>query len=370
MGMPGVLFEFLSKRENFIYRLTRGTVAYVHVDEGASTPEYYNISLKSEVEESLSNSAATAKEDIVAIVKRMFDYGASKVVLCIASTSDAVQTYLETQKFNYLALNAVDTSMVEWAEGISFLAGRKFMIISDGANCTSENEISKRHLVSVYPEHTSVDVGTPADVASVIASSGDNSATFKVLSYNINVNSEKLPNYPGARSKTANDKIDAGLLTLVNDGEKVKIGRAVNTYYHADAEDKSKDTTKNIEAKVRGVDICNLIEDDIRETFENQYTGQVLNDYSDKMKFIGLINGVYLAGLKGTALSAEEDYSSYVDIDVETHYKLAQEQGLDPENMTEMQLRSLKTGSYVYLTGELYILDTMEDLVVRFNLAL
>lgn len=366
MGMPEIYIDFNEKKENFIYRLGRGIVAYVHVDSGATSAEYYTLALKTEVESALSKSSATGKDNIVAICKKMFDYGASKIILCIASTADSVKTYLETQKFNYLAVNAVTTNMVEWAEGINFRAGRKFMLISDGKNCTTTNEENKRYLVSVYPESTSVDVGTPADIAAVIAGSGDRSATYQVLGYNVNIDGAKLANYPGSKSKTANAKIDAGLLTLVNDGEKIKVGRAVNTYYHADAEDKSKDTTKMTLAKVRGVDICNMIEDDIRDTFDNQYVGQVLNSYKNKMAFISLINTVYLAGLEGDAL--EETGVNQVDIDVEAHYKLAQEAGKDVDNMTEMELRQYNTGSHLYLVGSLSIVDTMEDLRISFSL--
>lgn len=366
MGMPEIYIDFNEKKENFVYRLGRGIVAYVHIDSGATTAEYYTLALKTEVESALSTSSATAKENIVAICKRMFDLGASKIILCVASTAEAAQAYLETQKFNYLAVNSVTSSMVEWAEGINFRAGRKFMLVSDGANCKSDKEESKRYIVSIYPESASVDVGKPADVAAVIAGSGDRSATYQVLGYNVDINREKLANYPAARSATANTKINTGFLTIVNDGEKVKIGRAVNTLYHADTENKEKDTTKTTLAKVRCVDICNMIEDDIRDTFDNQYVGQVLNSYKNKMAFISLINTVYLAGLEGDAL--EETGINQVDIDVEAHYNLAKEAGEDVDNMTEMQLRKYNTGSHLYLTGTLSIVDTMEDLRISFTL--
>lgn len=364
MGMPSTVISFREKQNTFIRRLGRGIIAYVIVDEAATTAEYYTISNTNEIEEALASTAITAKDKLITQLRRMFLYGATKILVCIVDDAATAQTYLELQRFNYLAMDAIPATTVTWAEGIEFRAGRKFQIISDGANCTSSDAEAKKRLSSVYPTHDLVDVGTPADIAAIVAGSSDRSATYQVLAYNYEVDPDKLKNYPGSKSKVANDKIDTGFLTVVNDGEKVKVGRAVNTYYHKDTDTPANDTTEATLAKIRNVDICNMIEDDIRDTFENEYVGQVINNYDNKMAFIATINATYLKGLEGTAL--EVNSNNQVDLDVEEIMKYAKEKGEDIDNMTEMEIRRYNTGSHIFLAGTLNIVDTMEDLQINF----
>lgn len=365
MGMPEIVINFREDVGTFLYRLGRGIVCYVHIDAEASTPEYYRIDYKTDTDTVLAS--ATGKDELVPIVKRMFDFGASRIIVAVATAFTAVEDWLELQRFNYLALvssSTADSGIMDWCEGIEFRAGRKFMLIWDSSETATDADM-KRFVVSVYPaSSTKIPYGTPMDIAAVIAGSSDRSATYVPLVYNNELTEAQLALYPGYKSATANEKIDAGQLTIVNDGEKIKVGRAVTTFYKKDTDTPSNDTTKRSFAKVRPVDIMNMIEDDIRDNFDNQYVGQVLNSYENKMSFINLINSVYLAGLEGTAL--DPDGENRVDIDVEAHIQYIKEEGKDPTTMTEAEIRKYNTGDKVYLAGSLRILDTMEDLVINF----
>lgn len=365
MGMPEIVINFQEAQGTFLYRLGRGIVCYVHIDSTAETPETYRIDYKTDTETVLAE--ATGKDTLVPIVKRMFDFGANRVLLAVASAFTAVESLLELQRFNYLAVvtaTEADAGVIEWCEHNEFRAGRKFMLITDSTQTTTD-ENNKRYVVSVFPASAGLPYGTPMDIAAIIAGSSDRSATYQTLVYNTALTDEQLALYPGYKSDTANEKINGGQLTLVNDGEKIKIGRAVTTFYHADKETPSNDTTARSFSKVRSVDIMNMIEDDIRDNFNNQYVGQVLNSYDNKMNFISLINTVYFAGLLGTAL--DRDGENYVDIDLDAHIKYIRKEGIkDPTDMTEMQIRKYNTGDKLFLAGKLRILDTMEDLTINF----
>ena len=363
MGMPETVFNFKEQKNTFTYRLGRGSVAYVHIADGASTAEFYTISNKLKVEEVLTS--ATDSEELKQVANKMFKYGAAKVLVAVASKFEDVKTWLEGQRFNYLAMNKVTSDVITWAESINFLAGRRFILFSDGSACKASNEKYSGHVVSVYPESENAVVGTPADIASIVAGCNDRSATFCVLGYNEEFTNEELNKYPSARSEMADTKINEGLLTVVNDGEKLKIGRAVTTHYKYSAEEPSNDTSKSALSKVRCVDVLDLVEDDIRDTFENQYVGQVLNGYDDKMAFISHVNGTYLAGLEGTALNKES--RNYVDIDLKKHIEIATAAGMKVDDMSEMELRKIDTGDKLYLIGNLRPLDAMEDLTINFS---
>ena len=78
-------------------------------------------------------------------------------------------------------------------------------------------------------------------------------------------------------SKTQFDTaVDSGQLVLMNDGEKVKIARAVNSLVTLTA-DKPADFQK---CKI--VDIMDLEHNDIKKTYNDNYVGKVPNDYNHK----------------------------------------------------------------------------------------
>lgn len=366
MGMPGVIITFRENQETFLYRLGRGMVCYVHIASSASTPEYYTIQYKTATDKTLES--ATEKDKLIPIVKQMFDYGANKVIIAVAKAFTDVEDWLLMQRFNYLAVVSAadaDAGVIEWAEGINYRAGRKFMLFTDSTQPASKDEY-KRYLASIYPTVASgIPYGTPMDLAAVVAGLTNRSATFYVLAYNDKLTDEQLALYPGARSATANEKINAGQVCIVNDGEKIKVGRGVTTYYHEDAESPERDTTESKLSKIRAVDILNMIEDDIRDNFEEQFIGEN-NAYEDKMSFINAVNGVYFAGLLGTALNPNKE--NYVDIDLEKHIEYIKMKGEDPSTMTEMQIRKYDTGDNLFLHGSVCPMPTMEDMEIVFDL--
>lgn len=372
MGMPEIIINFREAQGTFLYRLTRGIVCYLHFSATATTPEMYTIKYKTDTETILEEATDTAT--LTPQVKRMFDLGASKVLVVVSKDFASVEDWLYLQRFNYLTVacnGTEDENILEWCEGIEFRAGRKFMLIWDSTKKISTvgvNNDLNRFVVSTYPAaSTGIPFGTPMDCAAVIAGTGslERSATFYVLAYNDELTDEQLALYPGAWTDTADEKINGGQMCIVNDGEKIKIGRAVTAFYHADTDTPSNDTTERSFSKVRAVDIMNMIEDDIRDNYDEQYVGKVLNSYANKMGFVSLCNAEYLAGLLGTAL--DPDGVNAVDIDEEEQIAYIQREGIqNPDDMTEMEIRKYNTGSKLYLAGQLRILDTMEDLNLNF----
>lgn len=147
--------------------------------------------------------------------------------------------------------------------------------------------------------------------------------------------------------------IDAGELIVVYDGEKHKIGRGV-TSLQKPSELEPEDFKK---IKVReGADI---IKNDIYTTYNDYYVGKLNNTYDNKQAFIGAVN-TYFADLAGTVLDGNEE--NYVDLDVEKIRKYLKEKKEDVDNMTEQQIREANTGSHLFLTGKICLLDAMEDL--------
>lgn len=154
--------------------------------------------------------------------------------------------------------------------------------------------------------------------------------------------------------------VNAGKLFLTYDGEVYKLSRGVNslvTHTAVVGEDQSK---------IRIVEAMHLIKDDIRDTFDKEYVGKILNTYQNKQQFMALINRVYFPTLYNTVI--EQTDRNHVDIDMDAHRRYIITRGNEPDDMTEMQIRKYNTGSNVFLSGRLSLLDAMEDLVIHFKL--
>ena len=80
-------------------------------------------------------------------------------------------------------------------------------------------------------------------------------------------------------STTPDDDIDGGKFILINDGEKVKVGRGVNSLVTL-----SGDKTEDMK-KIKIIDSLDLIRDDIKASFEENYIN-VVNSHENKMLFI------------------------------------------------------------------------------------
>src|SRR5690606_2532010 len=91
------------------------------------------------------------------------------------------------------------------------------------------------------------------------------------------------------------EAIKRGELQLYNDGEKIKIARAVNSLVTTTQE--KGDSFK----KIKIVDCMDMIHDDIKKTAEDNYLGKYANSYDNKCLLISAIQGYFdeleLAGI-------------------------------------------------------------------------
>ena len=155
--------------------------------------------------------------------------------------------------------------------------------------------------------------------------------------------------------------INNGELCLFDeqDGNGVKIARACNSL-HTFTTDVGQDFRY-----IKIIEAIDLIQDDIRDTFKEEYVGKVINDYNHKMLFIAAI-GVYFRGLKGNVLDNSQSAENWVDIDEPAQKDYAILHGDKAENMTVQQIREYNTGTNVYLTGRITPVNAMEDLKIDF----
>jgi hypothetical protein len=147
--------------------------------------------------------------------------------------------------------------------------------------------------------------------------------------------------------------IEDGEFIIFYDGEKVKVGRGVNSL-------QTTTESKGVSfQKIKIVEAVDMIQSDIKLTAQDNYIGKYANSYDNKCLLISAIKA-YLKGLENDGIL--EVGSSTVDIDVDAQETYLQSQGIDTSNMTEQQIKEAATADQVFLMASIKILDAIEDI--------
>jgi len=350
-GLPEILIEFLSKAVSFINRSSKGIVAVILKDGTENLVEnvYSDLSKVKITEWTESNYDLISKcfmgSPIKVIVIRLAEN---------AADYSAGLTILENRRFDYLAVpfaNSTDTAAISsWIKAQRLLRKDFKAVLANEAgdnegiiNLTTED-------IKVGEKIYSTGAYTTRIAGILAGLSLSMSATYYVLT---EVDDVKAVADPDA-------KIKAGELILINDGEKVKIGRAVNSLVTI-AEPKNP-SWKKIKI-IEGQDMMNR---DISKTYADKYIGKVPNTYDNKMLFFSAV-GTYYTGLEKLNV-LDPDFNNYMDIDVEAHAELITLAGLNPTEMKVKEIREYNTASTVYSAGQVKFLDAMEDSKMRISM--
>ena len=147
--------------------------------------------------------------------------------------------------------------------------------------------------------------------------------------------------------------VGAGKLILYHDGEKVKLGRGVNSLTTTEGKG-------DVWKKIKLVEILDMIAQDIRLTIQDKYIGKVSNSYDNKLQLVTAIK-TYLQSLARDGL-IEADFT--VDIDLDSQRAWLESQGTPTVDLSDQQVRQANTGTQVFLVLDVKPIDAMEDVRV------
>ena len=147
--------------------------------------------------------------------------------------------------------------------------------------------------------------------------------------------------------------MDNGEFIIFNDGEKVKVNRAVNSFVTMVAE--KLESFK----KIKIVEAMDLIFSDIKKTAEDHYLGKYPNTYNNKCLLITAIQA-YFESLEMDQIVALG--STNVSLDLAKQINHLRRKGVDVDKMSVRDLKNADTGSHVYLLAKTKILDAIEDI--------
>lgn len=258
--------------------------------------------------------------------------------------------YLSATKFNYLVVPTAATD------------GTTSSIVAFVREMRGDYKLIKAILPNVNADYEAIiNVTTPqfiegdtiytteqycSRIAGIIAGTGlTHSATFAPLN--------ELDDCTHLSRTAADSAANNGQFVALWDGEKVKMGRAINSLVTT-----SQGKGEQFQ-KIRIVDAMDMIGTDIRKTCEDSYIGKYANTYSNKLSLIAAISG-YFDGLILDTIIA--DYDIAIDIDANENY--LKSRGIDTSDMTDDELKRANTGSHVFLVATLSMVDAIEDITL------
>lgn len=348
MGLPEISIIFSSLAVSAIQRSQRGIVSLILKDEMGTfdTKEYKNVTdVKS------SDWSATNLQ----YIKDAFLGTPSKVIVerlaADATDYSAALTRLAGKRWNYLAIPGIT-------------AGEVATIASQ---VKAWRDTNKKTFKVVLPNHIGDHEGI-INFATEGIKVGEN--TYSASQYTARI-AGLLAGLPLTRSatfyelpeveaitesETPDEDIDDGKLILINDGEKIKIARGVN----------SLTTTTSPKGpdwkKIKIIEGHDIVQEDIARTFNDEYVGKVNNTYDNQVLFITAVNA-YLRGLSGDVLDPSAE--NKVGVDVEAQRLAWEAIGTDTSTWDDQKVKESSFQAKVFLGGSLKFVDAVEDLQMK-----
>lgn len=379
MGAPSTDIQFIERAITAVTRGERGIVLlWVKDSLPAAAVNPATIILSSDIPSGLSDT--TVEQIKLAMIgytnapKKVLVYGMgisedAETVAVDAGYKKAMEVS-ETVKFDYLAIPTVETDgktqeVASWVKSMRDNKRKKIKAVlpkieadHEGIiNFTTDRNVKTETVTEKNGTKTAVDIVYTAEqycarIAGLIAGTP---LTFACTYAPLTELSDCT------RLTDIDTPVDNGEFIVFYDGEKVKVVRGVNSF--VTTADGKGDSFK----KIKIVEAMDMINDDIIKTAQDSYLGKYANSYSNKCLLISAISG-YFAQLKRDGI-----ISSYsVSLDAEAIRTYLKSKGLkatledgtikEVDECSDEEIITADTGSFVFLTGNVKILDAIEDI--------
>ncbi|MCA4756327.1 phage tail sheath C-terminal domain-containing protein [Mycolicibacterium fortuitum] len=355
IGLPSIDITFKKLAATLIQRSARGIVSLILKDDTDTT--YAIKEYKSQLQ--IDSTKFTAAS--VQYIKDVLRMGASKVIVAPVATSsvavvgDALQR-IGSRKYNWIGL--AEGTADEQTDLVAYVKEQEKLGKSIKAVVFNAIDPDCQHIVNfVNPTITTTD-GTitgdkfiPRLLGLLAGLPLTRSSTFYSFADVISV--EEPADVEAA--------VETGKFVLFNDEEIVRVARGVNSLTTLSA------TVSEDFKKILIVESMDLIREDIKNTFKNEYMGKFKNKYDYQVLLITSINS-YFAALAGEdVLDNTFDNKAFVDIEAQRAAWVAIGK-TEAEDWDEQKVLNNTFRSNVYLGGNIKITDAMEDFTFNVEL--
>ncbi len=360
LGLPYLHIRFTEQGIARIGRSERGIVALVVQEKNLSGT--FTIYTSTDIPKGLSDKNREQVE--LALIGYVLT---PKKIILVVEKSETADTpkfdvtspgfkALETLRFDYLAVPFADESdsqkIATWIKTLNDNKDKRCKIVAANVKGDSRkiinytmpsvSTIDKEYKANEYVARIAgLIAGTPMQIACTYA-------PLTELVACTHYTQEELA-----------DKIGQGELVLLNDGEKIKVARGVNSLI----------TTSQIEGesfrKIKIVDIMDAMADDIQMAAQDSFIGKYACSYDNKVLLMSAILG-YMEVLENDGLLAKG--ASRVEIDMDAQKAFLRSMGFklpDGRTVDEMdykEIREADTKDKVFIRAYCKILDAIEEI--------
>lgn len=348
MPLPNINIAFTTQAASAIARSQKGVVAIILRDAAANGEHILTNITQIPVTLSTENKAYISRAFLgyVNPPRKVIVY-----VLPVAAVDlTEALSYLETQTFDYLA-GPPDIAVAECTAVVSWITSQRAIGLTPKAvlpDTAADNEaiinFTTDGIKVGETEYTTAQycsriagliAGTPMTI----------SCTYAPLT--------EVSDVTRLTKEAMDTAVDAGKFIIFYDGEKVKVGRGVNSLQTITG------TKGESFKKIKIVEAVDMIRTDIKKTTQDNYIGKYANSYDNKCLLISAIKGYYI-GLESDGILAPG--TSEINIDINAQEAYLQSVGNDTTEMNEQEIKSASTGDNVYLSSSISILDAIEDI--------
>lgn len=356
MGLPAINIVFKEIAATAIQRGERGIVALILKDTNVPTTNPFTVVTTSDIPTTLS----AANQEQIQLALMGYIRPPRKVTVYVLSDTATdyteAQNYLETVRWDYVAVPGIQTSetttFATWIKNLRDTKNKKVKAVLPNTAADHEGIINfaTSQIVTANKTYTTAEycsriagllAGTPLTI----------SATFAPLPEVIDC--DKLT------KDEMDTAINQGKLILYNDGEKVKVARAVNSLITT-TQDKGESFKK-----IKIVDAMDMIYDDIKTTAEDNYIGKYANSYDNKCLLISAIQA-YFDQLELDGILDKGKNTVGLDLDAQIVY--LKSIGVDVDSLKEQEIKEANTRDKVFLKANIKILDAIEDITLNINI--
>lgn len=353
MSLPNVIINFKQTGATAIQRGERGIVALILDGETREVHELESINEASNIEQLTEKQKEYINLAFMGYIKPP-----KKVIIIFRDLEEEdyarVQTQLEGMRWDYLAIPEIDIedvpAMTTWASGVD----KSSKIVLPNTTTADSEKVINFTTVGIKTVMGDYDAAEyTARIAGLLAGTPLNmSATYAPL--------KEVIGFTKLTKSQMDEAIGNGELILYDDGEKVKIARAVNSFTTT-TQDKGESFKK-----IKIVDAMHMIKDDIKKTCEDSYIGKYSNSYDNKCVLITAIQA-YLDQLVLDGI-LDSAFKNVVEIDVEQQRTYLKSIGVEVENMKELDVKKANTRDKVFLKSQIKVLDAIKDIILNVSI--
>lgn len=358
IGLPQIIINFIKKAASAIARSAKGIVVIVIKDDTDNTFDFkeYNFASEADADKTLYTTANYQQ------ISDVFLGTPNKVYVVrvnVAESFSNAVAIVNTLKFNWLCL--VDGTETDQQAVATYVKGknavnkvRKIKAVTYKATVTDD-----MHIVNF----TNETIKRPGE-ASLPGWNylGRITGTLAGLPFTRSITYFVFADLEGVAEPADMDTaIGNGEFILMNDYGEVKVARGVNSLVTI---------TGNISEdmkKITIVEAMDLMLEDIAAEFKNNYVGKYKNKYDNQALFLSAVNGYFVALEKEEILDNEFDNESLIDIEAQRQAWLTTGR-TEAADWDDATVKKNAIGSYMYMLGNVKILDAIEDLVMNLNM--